>query len=216
MLFFYFQVSSSEDECTCGICGKILSNKSSLKRHVKLHSSASFECYLCSKTYHTKYSLKRHLQQHTEGKKWYCKCGKGFTTEFWLKRHEKSVHEGKPAYSCKTCGKSCSRTEVAAGHAIRHAGVENPNRCVKCNKGYLYKSSLKRHKCLPLHSITDKQHTCHICQKSFICLRFLKQHMKVHQKPRFICDVCGKGFRWKNCLDYHRKSCVPEESELQG
>lgn len=48
------QMSSSQEDCRCGICGKTLATKFSLSRHVMLYSSVNFECHVCGKTYHTK------------------------------------------------------------------------------------------------------------------------------------------------------------------
>ena len=92
----YKSSNSSKDstsECTCTICGKVLSSGFGLKRHMLVHSKEKpFSCEYCSKSFSTSGNLKAHVRIHSGEKPYVCvKCGQTFTHRpsliFHLQRH---------------------------------------------------------------------------------------------------------------------------------
>lgn len=50
---------------------------------------------------------------------------------------------------------------------------------------------------------TDKN--CTICQKTFTRPQELKRHLKIHENTSsFLCEECGKSYKSRDGLDYHR------------
>ena len=74
--------ADAEDKIACDVCGKIFSQKFSLLRHIRIHSSNKIKCELCGKEFTRKDSLQRHQKTCKEGLK------------DSLKHHQKTCKEG--------------------------------------------------------------------------------------------------------------------------
>ena len=55
--------------------------------------------------------------------------------------------------------------------------------------------------------VTRGVHTCPVCGKTFVELRYLRQHMEKHGEERFVCEKCGQRSRWASTMVRHRKKC---------
>ena len=45
----------------CKVCGKIISKKQNMQKHVEIHiEGLSFDCHLCSKAFRSRHSLQMH------------------------------------------------------------------------------------------------------------------------------------------------------------
>uniref|UniRef100_A0A8C4NH03 C2H2-type domain-containing protein n=1 Tax=Eptatretus burgeri TaxID=7764 RepID=A0A8C4NH03_EPTBU len=77
-------------KCThvCWHCGKLLSNRKSLTRHLKTHSGERpHRCDDCGMRFSYTSSLKRHRLTHSGKKPYRCKeCGKGYTRNYLFQR----------------------------------------------------------------------------------------------------------------------------------
>ena len=69
-----------------------------------------FGCEICGKSLSSRASLARHINTIHEGKKPFtCDiCGKCFTTETQLAQHIGAIHEGKKPFKCDICDYRCS------------------------------------------------------------------------------------------------------------
>ena len=70
------------------------------------------------------------------------------------------------------------------------------HQCDVCQKSFMWKESLTRHK--RLHS-GKSVFTCEMCEKTFYVKAHLLSHIIIHtgEKP-FTCEICQKGFSQKS------------------
>ena len=79
-----------------------------------------------------------------------------------------------------------------------HDDKPRPYLCTVCDKRFMTKKSLNRHK--QTHTV-DKLYSCTQCQKRFATQRYLRIHMNVHSS-KYKCTECGKCFSSNACLLY--------------
>ena len=95
------------DNVKCDICGKVISFRRNLARHMSTYhkeAEESFNCLICNSTYNSQY----HLDRHTESKnclrnlKFECrKCKKMFTSAEKLSVHSEKNCNKK--FMCTSC-----------------------------------------------------------------------------------------------------------------
>ncbi|KAJ6645700.1 UPF0314 protein [Pseudolycoriella hygida] len=111
----------SSNECECPKCGKSLSSKLCLRRHIKAtHSDGRpFECNVCKMKFQDSPNLRRHTLLHSCKKPIFllppinriplladkipfkCDvCGKPFKTQKYLKRHKQIHSNNRPSFKC--------------------------------------------------------------------------------------------------------------------
>ena len=59
---------------------------------------------------------------------------------------------------------------------------------------------------------------CDICMRRFGVRQALEDHMQgVHLgTPRFLCPHCGKGFRFRSSLSYHKRKCLTNSEQAKS
>lgn len=101
------KVHSGKNPFKCNDCGKIFSQRLSLKLHQSSHTEEKpYECSNCRKAFIQVSSLILHQRIHNGRKNHKCdKCGESFIHRTTLILHEKS-HDGKETFDC---GKALSQ-----------------------------------------------------------------------------------------------------------
>ncbi|XP_037050139.1 zinc finger protein 221-like isoform X1 [Bradysia coprophila] len=188
----------------CQVCSKVLSNYSSFKYHMQLHSDKKpFLCADCGESFKTRNAYDGHIITHNEDAMHKCHiCDKAYRQAASLRCHMLS-HTGEKPFVCNICGKGMTQKSGYKKHMLIHSG-EKPHRCDHCGKDFRYSSNLIIHK---RSHIGDKKHKCDVCEKKFVGIEQLKRHALIHTgKKPFCCDICNKCFNRKSSLQAHQNT----------
>ena len=144
-------------ESRCDICGKILSCKKNMKKHLKLHSDQrNYICEICHKSYKRSDHLKRHMISHDPEPNYFeCDyCLKRFNLKYHLTTHLQNVH-----------GKSTLKIY----------------KCPDCDECFYKKSKLFLHQ-KNVHNLVVDKIPCYYpyCNKSYISLQKLNHHIQTY------------------------------------
>ena len=173
-------------ENLCKICGKNLSSKHHLDRHMKIHmrekglSEGFYHCDKCEKKYSDLGALNHHIESAHDKLDYKCSdCPMTFRTKYDWTTHKNITHSTDERFTCKHCGKRFGQMKCKAIHE-------------------------KVHK--------DPQFQCKFCAKLFKSEQNLEAHERFHvgEKP-FVCEVCGNGYTGKSGLRQHKEYMHTEE-----
>ncbi|XP_068137074.1 myoneurin [Hyperolius riggenbachi] len=194
---------------TCNMCGKIFSEASSLRRHMRIHKGVKpYVCHLCGKAFTQCNQLKTHVRTHTGEKPYQCKlCDKGFVQKCQLIFHRRMHHGEEKPYKCDLCNLQFATSSNLKIHVRKHSG-EKPYVCDRCGQKFAQASTLTYH--VRRHT-GEKPYVCDTCGKSFAVSSSLITHARKHsgEKP-YICGVCGKSFISSGELNKHFRSHTGE------
>lgn len=197
----------------CEECQKTFNRKTTLKRHLRIHTGIKeFQCWICSKCFMEKSHLMRHMRKHegavekTEVEAPYsCSiCDRKFTVKGQLSRHLRAHETEKPdtPQTCEICSKSFDKKAKYKRHMKVHDGVRE-HQCQVCGNRFKQKSNLNIH--MKIHE-GIKAHQCEVCSMKFTNKSDLNRHMRKHDgvKP-FLCSICAKNFSRKDDLNRHMR-----------
>ncbi|XP_068210097.1 zinc finger protein OZF-like [Palaemon carinicauda] len=222
--------AESEDEhnsqdLSCTLCGKKLSTKSSLKKHMQLHNlqvdeaDKAFKCNICKKKFGKKECLKIHVHLIHSGEKptFTCEiCSENFESKTALARHFRQ-HKDELQYKCIDCGKVFRSKKVLGNHKKRkhcdeiiHSSHEN-NISVSSIREYINPIEVLPDSIVEKSSvegtegnIVEKQYTCSSCGKQLNSHKSVLNHMLMHAETvLYSCKVCGIAFSNKTLLAKH-------------
>ncbi|XP_008051165.1 myoneurin isoform X4 [Carlito syrichta] len=193
----------------CNTCGKVFSEASSLRRHMRIHKGVKpYVCHLCGKAFTQCNQLKTHVRTHTGEKPYKCElCEKGFAQKCQLVFHSRMHHGEEKPYKCDVCNLQFATSSNLKIHARKHSG-EKPYVCDRCGQRFAQASTLTYH--VRRHT-GEKPYVCDTCGKAFAVSSSLITHSRKHtgEKP-YICGICGKSFISSGELNKHFRSHTGE------
>ncbi|KAK3085702.1 hypothetical protein FSP39_007519 [Pinctada imbricata] len=161
-------------------------------------------CETCGKNFTEYFKLNRHLKTHLNKEdRIVCTCsicGRGFITTTHLKNHMKYVHMKKKGdFLCHLCPYTAKDKSGLANHQLKSHEYKHPDyeilKCRRCDFQTVSKKDFTRH--MLVHENTEgkeKQYQCSICDRSFVCLNYLKAHEKNHKAEMIHCEFEGCKF----------------------
>ena len=171
----------------------------------------TFDCLHCDKYFDTYKKLKAHMEythgdpnQQTQHQCRFCLAA--FATKYNVRRHESTTHNQIKNFTCENCGKEFSFRWSLLQHYSQHHGSGRTFTCEKCQKSFSVKSNLKRHE-ESCQSTEELRKQCTICWKTFKTTASLYNHEgqvhRRHERPTFICVLCGESFSREYGLRRH-------------
>lgn len=134
-------------------------------------------------------------------------CAKSYKLKQRLVEHERLEHSGDAKYVCSMCNKKYMRRYLYDAHVNKHQKTKR-FQCSDCKCWYRYKVNLNKHQCRSRDEGPIKSFVCGTCGSKFIDVYQLRDHEKgKHVQTLPYSCKCGKAFRWRSSLFYHRKSC---------
>ena len=131
---------------TCTVCGRTFALASSLIWHSYDHEEKRYKCSKCNFAAHFESELTAHKIVHRKIPAFQCmvkNCGKWFQRKWELTMHVKKHDSTK--LKCDVCEFTTSLNKHLKEHMRKHSD-DCPYVCAICNKGFRYRSGLKRYR----------------------------------------------------------------------
>ena len=148
----------THDPIMCDKCDKVFNNPASLSVHAYDHMEHRFKCDVCDRGFHFQGQLTQHKVLHRkEGKGTFqcmsARCGKWFIRKgdlvVHLECHKKKDWKCPHCEHVTTCEKYL-KTHIKSRHETDEA--DYPYKCAVCDRRFLYRTQLSRHKDIHLKS----------------------------------------------------------------
>uniref|UniRef100_A0A9J8AML0 MYC-associated zinc finger protein b (purine-binding transcription factor) n=2 Tax=Cyprinus carpio TaxID=7962 RepID=A0A9J8AML0_CYPCA len=210
----------------CETCGKAFRDVYHLNRHRLSHSDEKpFSCPICQQRFKRKDRMSHHVRSHQGGveKPYVCQhCAKAFSRPDHLNSHVRQVHSSERPFKCPTCESSFATRDRLRAHMIRH---EEKVPCHICGK-LLSAAYITDH--MRVHN-QSQHHSCHLCNRSFTTLTYLRVHAQKHHGQEWkdsgggfgttgsggvlVCQLCGVHCKTPTQLQGHMGTHNPPVSD---
>ena len=165
----------------CALCDAKFKSLRLLNRHTERdHPGHRYQCLEpgCYKDYPSTHSLYIHTCIKHRPARYFCafpKCRRSFHFKVTFDKH-KLMHQGKSKFVC--------------------------NVTKTCKAAFRYKPDQDKH--MRQKHGTGETFDCTVCDYKGESKKLLKQHMDVHSDPKYKCEKCGKKYKSRGGLKYHR------------
>lgn len=179
----------------CDKCGKVLSSKYSLQRHMNLKNCNKYTCQKCEKEFNSITEYNHHCEiNDCINNNYICEfCKRQFKNRNGLTLHLKLKHKDKIKINYIECkNDNCHKKikELSIGNYIQ------PNRKF-CSDKCLFKYQSKI-------QYKEKKYNCHICNESFSSKKLLNKHIKIrHLNKQYKCKYCEATYNSITKLHQH-------------
>ena len=239
--------AGKEKNFVCDICGKAMTTQFYLVKHKRQQHvrGKDIKCEHCDRLFRRKDGLRRHIDSKhpdTSEKKFTCTiCEKSFIFKISLCHHLYDIHKTssqnyesdfetvkkkKKSIKCAYCEQQFERIHVRERHIdLIHPDTAEKNvTCTKCEKSFIFKSSLVEHLSndhkIPQNTTSNESDFepakkklkmgCSYCDRMFMDTKKLETHVeKIHSyslEKDFVCSECGKEFVFCTSLKDHLKT----------
>ncbi|XP_072036788.1 uncharacterized protein [Amphiura filiformis] len=178
------------ENCTCKVCGKVMSSCSGLREHELIHSGdRPYKCDICSRGFANRSNLRRHVMIHDNDRPFVCEvCKMTFNRLASLQQHER-CHTGEKPYGCSICGLFFTSKSTRRKHERRHTKKKD-KKCKFCEKTFWDTYSCRMHE--RVHT-GDLPFECSLCVKKFPERNVLMRHMKLVHKDWYAVNMKDGG-----------------------
>ena len=134
----------------CGKCNKVFNTPSSLSLHMYDHEKLRYICKRCGKGFHFKGQLTQHKVDHRSTRTFQCMhsgCGRWFKRKGDLVLHLET-HKNKES-KCTECNHTTTCEKYLKDHVKSQHETDKADykyKCAVCNRSFLYRMQLARHK----------------------------------------------------------------------
>jgi len=204
--------SSPRESRLCSVCGKVLFNSMSLKRHVTAcHRDSPAALQYRAATDDTKRSkcstcqkfFTRPWQHRCRGDQTYrCKsCGQCFAERRAYDVHKRN-HTRERSFSCEMCDRKFAHPSHVQVHMRTHT-EDRPYCCESCGRCFAQRCAYVVHQ--RVHT-REKPFSCKVCFRRFPQLSNLQAHMRTHtgEQP-YCCETCGRRFSQMASYQVHMR-----------
>ena len=122
-----------------------------------------------------------------------------FKSIFGLSLHLKNKHSLEFKNTCQIFNKGFNHSVQYRYHCASHLKV-SLDKCMFCKAEFTSHGSLKRY----LQLCYNIKPNTFVSDVTFPQKYRLREHIKgKHQEPRYVCQFCGKKFKWRSSFKAH-------------